>query len=80
MSLSFNDLCIADNNAAFNTYKFPSPMELDMYKEFPSFDKVDFLLEKDCHESTELNTSHLPTPHLSPALTHSTREEPSKQP
>jgi hypothetical protein len=43
-----------------------------MYKVFPSFDKVNCLLEREeSHESTELNTSCLPTPHLSPALAHS---------
>ena len=72
MSLSFNNLCIEDN-AYLNTFQYPSPPpELDMYKVFPSFDKVNCLLEREeSHESTELNTSCLPTPHLSPALAHS---------
>ena len=67
MSLSFNNLCL-DNNAVFNTFENPSPIDQDLYKVFPTFDKIDFLLEKDSKENTHANTNSFPTPHLSPAL------------
>ena len=51
MSLSFNNLCLEDNS--INTCsQFPSPVDNQIYKAFPNFDKIDFLLQGQSPENT----------------------------